>query len=120
MRAIISPSGSFKAIARFSLPARLEQTRNHALGAEIPKRDAAHLELAVVAFGTTADHAAVVDARRRGVARQLGELERGREPVLHRLGLVARDRLELLAPLRILPSQLLSSLIFFDGTLLRH
>src|SRR5437899_10652331 len=74
MRAIISPSGSFKAIARFSLPARLQQARDQALGAELPQRNAAHPELAVVGLRPAGDLATIVDARRRRVARPLGQL----------------------------------------------
>src|ERR1051326_1488777 len=47
MRAIRSPSGSLRAIVRPSSPARLDEARDDALGAELPQRDAAHLELAV-------------------------------------------------------------------------
>src|SRR3954468_15021334 len=47
MRAIISPSGSFNAIVRPSLPARLDKTGDQALGAEFPERDTAELVLAV-------------------------------------------------------------------------
>src|SRR5213592_3380510 len=49
MRAIISPSGSFKAMLRSSLPARLEQTRDHALGAEVAQCNAGQLVLAIEA-----------------------------------------------------------------------
>src|SRR5580658_3575524 len=75
MRAIISPSGSVKAIVRSSLPARLHKTRNEAFGAEIAQRDAAHPQLAVIGLRAAGDLAAVVHARRRRIARQLGELE---------------------------------------------
>src|SRR5262245_31782935 len=120
MRAIKSPSGSFKAIARFSLPARLQKARDHALGAKVPKRNAAHLELAVVGLRPAGDLTAIVDARGRRVARQLGELERRREALFHRLVAVARDRLELGAPLRILLGQPLPAVVLLDRTLLRH
>src|SRR5262249_23899049 len=120
MRAIISPSGSFKAIARPSLPARLQEAPDHALRPQLAPRDAAHLELAVVGLRAAGDDAAVVNARRRRIARQLGELQRRREALFHRLGLVVRNRLELGAPLQVLLGQLFSSLVLFDRTLLRH
>src|SRR5260370_21461849 len=85
MRAIISPSGSFKAIARCSLPTRLEQARNQALGAEFAKRDAAHLELTVIAFWPAGDLAALVHARRRRIARQIGILQGRRQPLFNLL-----------------------------------
>src|SRR5215470_15563111 len=99
IRAIISPSGSFKAIARPSLPARLQKARDHALRSQLAERDTAHLELAIVGLRAAGDDAAIVNARRRRVARQLGEFQRRREALLHRLGLVVRDCLELGAPL---------------------
>src|SRR5215831_12143406 len=120
MRAIISPSGSFKAIARPSLPARLQQARNHALRSELPQCDSAHLELAIVGFRAAGDDAAVVNACRRRIARQLGELQRRREALFHRLGLVVRNRLELGAPLQVLLGQLFSPPVLLDRTLLRH
>src|SRR5215475_15290682 len=69
MRAIISPSGSFKAIARPSLPARLQKARDHALRSQIAQRDAAHLELAIVGLRAAGDDAAIVNTRRRRIAR---------------------------------------------------
>src|SRR5262249_229668 len=114
MRAIMSPSGSFKAIARFSLPARLEKARDHALGAEFAKRNAAHLELAVVALRAAGDYAAIVNARGRAIARHFGKLQRRREALFHRLVAVARERLQRCAPLRILLGQALSPPVLLD------
>src|SRR5262249_19028560 len=120
MRAIISPSGSLKAIARPSLPARLQKARNRALRRELAQRATAHVELAIVGLRAAGDDTAVVHPRRRRIARQLGELQRGREALLHRPGLVVRHRLELGAPLQILPGQLFPPLVLLDRTLLRH
>src|SRR5215471_1092765 len=92
MRAIISPSGSFMAIAPPSLPARLDQARDQPLGAEIPKRD----------------------------ARQVRELERCRESLLHRIGLVAGNGLEPSASAGILLAQLAPPAVLLDRTFLRH
>src|SRR5215813_12582740 len=91
MRAIISPSGSFIAIAPPSLPARLDQTRDQPLGAEIPKRDTRQSVLAVVAARAARYLATIANAGRRGVARQFRELEGCRESLLHRLRLVASN-----------------------------
>src|SRR5580700_2893744 len=94
MRVIISPIGSFKFIVARSLPARLDEAGDQALRAEIPHRDAAHLELAVISARAARHLAAVADARRRAVARQCGELEGGLEALLERPSLVTGDRLE--------------------------
>src|SRR6266700_3999304 len=91
MRAIISPSGSFIAIAPPSLPARFDQARDQPPGAEIPKRDARQPVLAVVAARPARYLATIATAGRRRVARQFRELEGCRESLLHRLGLVARS-----------------------------
>src|ERR687896_1698846 len=90
MRAIISPSGSFKAIDRASLPARFDKPRDHALGPEVPERDAGQLVLAIEGPRSSCHFAAVAHAGRRGIARKLGELQSRGEPLFHRLSLVAR------------------------------
>src|SRR6266700_5296466 len=120
MRAIISPRGSFKAIARPSLPARLQKAGDHSLRSHVAQRDTAHLELPVVGLRASGDDAAIVNPRRRRVARQLGKLQRGREALLHRPGLVIGQRFQPGAPLRILLGQLFSPLVLFDRALLRH
>src|SRR5437016_5612628 len=120
MRAIMSPSGSFKAIVRCSLPARLEEARDHALGAEIPERDARELVLAVEAARPPRHLAAIADAGGRGVARQFRELQRCRKTVLHRLCLVTRDRLELATLAGELLRQSAPPVVLLDRTLLRH
>src|SRR6516164_5086682 len=102
MRAIMSPSGSFIAIAPPSLPARLDQAWDQPLGAEIPKRDARQPVLAVVA------------------ARQFRELEGCRESLLHRLGLVAGNSFEPSTPAGILLAQLAPPAVLLDRTFLRH
>src|SRR5499426_473049 len=120
MRAIISPSGSFIAIAPPSLPARLDQTRDQPLGAEIPKRDARQPVLAVVAARAARYLATIANAGRRGVAWQLRELEGCRESLLHRLGLVAGNGLEPGAPAGILFAELAPPAVLLDRTFLRH
>src|SRR3954464_14511818 len=65
MRAIISPSGSFNAIVRPSLPARLHKTGDQALGTELPERDTAELVLAVNAARPPRHLAAIANPRCR-------------------------------------------------------
>src|SRR3954470_11039210 len=120
MRAIISPSGSFNAIVRPSLPARLHKTGDQALGAELPERDTAELVLAVNAARPSRHFATVANARCRRITRQLGELERRGEPLLHRLLLVARDRLETRAAPRQPLRQPAAPVVLLNRTLLRH
>src|SRR6266545_4069843 len=120
MRAIMSPSGSFKAIDRSSLPARLEQARDHALGPEVPERDAGKLVLAVIGPRSSRHLAAVADARRRRIARELRELQRRGEPFLHRLVLVARDRPQPRTAARKLLGKPAAPVVLLDRTLLRH
>src|SRR6185436_2860751 len=79
MRAIRSPIGSFNCM-RSSSPARLHKARDQALGTELAQRDPAELVLAVEAARAAGHFTAVADAGCRRVARQLGELERGRKP----------------------------------------
>src|SRR6266545_1123691 len=120
MRVIMSPIGSFIAIVRSSSPARLHEAGNEALGAEFPERDAAHLELAVEAARTARHLAAIADAGGRSVARQLGELQGGGEPLLHRLVLVARDRFQARAAAEGAFGHLASPIVLLDRALLRH
>src|SRR5215470_11510494 len=88
MRAIISPSGSI--MARPPSPARLDQAGDQPLGAEVAQRDAGELVLAVDAARAARNLAAIANPGRRRVTRQLGKLQRRREPLFHRLGLVLR------------------------------
>src|SRR5436305_10738271 len=67
MRAIRSPIGSFICMA-ISLPARLQQAGNEALGAKLTQCDAGELMLAIDRARPTGDLAAVAIARRRGIA----------------------------------------------------
>src|SRR5689334_12642505 len=114
MRERRSPSGSFMDIVRASSPARLQQSGDQPLGAELPQRDARQFMLAVVAARPASELAAIANARSRGVARQLGELQRGGEALLHRLGLVARDRFEPRAPAGIFLRHAAAPVVLFD------
>src|SRR5437879_11137496 len=98
MRVNISPSGSWSAMVQSSLPARLDETRDQALGPELAQRKPAHPELAVIGARTAGDLAAVADAAGCGVARQFSKLEHRCETLLHRPRLVLRNRLEARAP----------------------
>src|SRR6202034_3033991 len=103
-----------------SSPARLDEARDQTLRPEVAERDAAHLELAIVGARAPRHLAAIADARARGVARQLGELQRRREPLFHRQRLVAGDLLEPQAPPGNLLRQLAPPLVLLNRTLLRH
>src|SRR5215213_162963 len=102
MRVIKSPIGSFNDMCRSPSPARLQQAGDQALGPEFPQRDAAELVLAIVGPRPAGQLATVANAGGRRVARHLGELQRGREALFHRLALVARDRPQLVALGRLL------------------
>src|SRR2546430_4714191 len=120
MRAIISPSGSFIAIAPPSLPARLDQARDQPLGAEIPKRDARQPVLAVEAAWPARYLATIANPGPRRIARQFRQLERCREPLLHRLALVASNGLEPSAPPGIFLAELAPPVVLLDRTFLSH
>src|SRR5215468_4046750 len=108
----MSPSGSFTPIVRSFSPARLEQAGDQPLRAQVPQRDARKPVFAIVAARPARYLAAVADAGRRRIPRHFRELEGGREPLLHRLVLVARDGFEPRAPARILLAHLASSVFF--------
>src|SRR5262245_37356852 len=120
IRAIMSPSGSFTLILRSSLPARLEQAGDQPLRAQLPQRDARELELAVVAARPARKLAAIAHPVGRRVARQLRKLECGGEPLLHRLGLVARNGLQPRPPAGKFLAQLAPAIVLLDRALLRH
>src|SRR6188508_1858564 len=119
MRVSISPNGSVIGIFE-PLPARLSQTGNQAFVAQFPKHDPRQAELAIIAARTTSQFAAVADAGRVAVTRQLGHLEARDEA----LGLVdrgvIRNRLELRNLRRGLRDELLATLVLVHGTQFRH
>src|SRR5215467_12011988 len=119
MRVIMSPIGSFTAIAP-SLPARLHKAGNQAFGAKLTQRDTAQTMLAVICTRTSAELAAIVHARPRRIARQLGELQGRGKTLFHRQLLVARDRLQFRAPVGELLRHLAPPVVLFDRTLLSH
>src|SRR6516225_2860410 len=107
-------------VHRVTSPARLDQAGDHALGAEIPQRDAAHPELAVVPAGAPGHLATVADARRRRIARQLRELELGVESIFQRPRLVIGDRFEPSAFGSKFLRRLAPPVILLDRARLRH
>src|SRR5579862_1675967 len=118
MRAIMSPIGSFTISSL--LPARLHEAGNKPLGTELAQRDAGQAMLAVIGARPAGHLAAVAHAIDRRIARQFGQLESRGKTLFGRQFLVARDRLESRTPAGILLGQLLTSIVLFDRTLLRH
>src|SRR5712672_3032156 len=106
MRVIMSPIGSVIAMVRSPSPARLHETGDQALGAEVPHRDAAHLELAVIGARAAGHLATIADPGRRAVARQRRELDGSLEALLERPRPVVGDRLEPRPLARVLLGQL--------------
>src|SRR5689334_19415589 len=113
MRDNRSPSGSFNDM-RSSSPARLHEAGDQTLRAELAQRNAAHLELAVIGARPSGDLAAIAHAVLRGVARQLGKLQRRGETLLHGDALVARDLAQPRAPAGILLGHLRPPLVLLD------
>src|SRR5690242_19604847 len=105
MRAIMSPSGSFIGIV-CSSPARLHEAGDQSPGAKLAQRNARQLELAIETARPAGHLASIAHACLRGIARQFGKLERCREALLHRPGLIARDRSEASTPGTIFFAQL--------------
>src|SRR5215472_12651684 len=90
-----SPTGSVIAMVYGPpLPARLHHAGQGAQRGQLPQRQARELELAIDRARTPGDLAAIADARRRGVARQLGKLEPRAETLLRRQPVVDSHRLE--------------------------
>src|SRR5580658_6604418 len=116
----MSPSGSVIDISASPLPARLDHAGDLAGRGELAQRNARELEFAVVAARASGELAAVADARRRGVARHLRELEARREAVLGRQRAVVGDRLEARAFRRHALCQLRPPLVLVYRTGLRH
>src|SRR5688572_32916888 len=95
MRVSKSPTGSVIMVYGPPLPARLHDAGQSALRSELTQREPRQLELAVHRSRTTGQRAAVANARRRRIARQLGELEARIESVLRGQTIVDRHVLEL-------------------------
>src|SRR5262245_28360487 len=112
MRVSKSPTGSVIAMVYGPpLPARLHHAGQGAQRGELPQREARQLELAINRPRTARYLAPIADARRRGVARQLGELQAGAEALLRAQPVVHRHRLQLGALGGILLRHLLATLV---------
>src|ERR1700733_1450261 len=120
MRVMRSLMGSCVDMSDPPLPARLHEPGNQALGAEFTQRDTAELVLAINRARTAGYFAAIADPRRRRIARHLGELQRRREALFHRLLLVGDDGLQLRARRRGVLGHPLAPVILLDRTLLCH
>src|SRR5437588_11964459 len=92
------------------LPARLYDTGNEALVGQLPEHDPRQAELAIISARPTRQRAAVADARRVPVARQLRHLEPRDQALGLILRLVVRDRLQLRVLRRLLLNELLAPL----------
>src|SRR5476649_1701020 len=84
MRVSKSPTGSVIMVYGPPLPARLHDAGQSARRRELAKCQARKLELAIDGARPAGERAPVADARRRGVARQLGELEARTEAFFRR------------------------------------
>src|SRR5215510_15588035 len=119
MRVIMSPIGSFTAIAPSS-PARLHKPRDEAFGAKLAQCDTAQAVLAVIAPRATAQLAAIAHARSGGITRQFSQLQSRGKTLLHRQLFVLRDCLQLRAPVGKFLCHPAPSVVLLDRTLLRH
>src|ERR1700726_2466844 len=120
MRVMRSLIGSCVDMDRPSLPARLHEPGNQALGAEFTQRDAGKLVLAIDRARTSGHLATIADPGRRRIARHFGKLERRRKPLFHRLALVGDDGLQLRALWRSVLGHPLAPVVLLDRTLLCH
>src|SRR5690606_22382836 len=97
-----------------SLPARLDQTGDLAVIAEITQRDTRNFELAVIRARTPGHFAAIADTVLGRVARHGRKLQLGAKALFHRLGLVHDDRLEGGTPCGVLIHELAAVVILLD------
>src|SRR6202041_2842768 len=120
MRVMRSLIGSCVDMDRPSLPARLYEPGNQALGAEFAQRDTGKLVLAIDRARTPGQFATVANPGRRRIARHFGELQRRRKPLFHRLCLVGDDGLQLRALGSGVLRHPLAPVVLLDRTLLCH
>src|SRR5882757_7895756 len=91
-----SPTGSVIAMVYgLPLPARLHDAGQTARRRELTQRKARELEFVIHRARPARDRAAVANARRRGIARQLGKLEPSAEAIFRRQLVVDGHRLQL-------------------------
>src|ERR1700679_200814 len=121
MRVRRSPMGSVIAISSYpSLPARLGHAGDLAEIRQIAKRDTREPHLAVIALGTSAELAAMMDARLGRVARQLRELQMRGEALFRGHFHVLGRRLQRGAAGGVLRRHLLALLVAVDLALFGH
>src|SRR5258708_25802006 len=95
MRVSMSPRGSvIVMVGPPFLPARLDHARNLAGRSEFTERDPREFEFAIDRARTSGQLTTIADARRRRVARHLGELQPGGETLLLIHVHVVGDRLQ--------------------------
>src|SRR5690606_34903212 len=102
------------------LPARLGQAGDLPQVAQFAHGDPAHLQLAVEGPRTARHFAAVADARRGRVARQLSQLQTSVETLFQRQALVVGGRLEGSPLCGILRNQSLDGFVTVYGAFLSH
>src|SRR5271169_4163965 len=114
MRVSKSPTGSVIMVYGPPLPARLHDAGQGARRGELSQSKARKLELAIHGPRTARELAAIADARRRRVARQLGELDARVEALLGRQLVVDRHRLQLGALGSVLLRHLDATVVLLD------
>src|SRR6266404_1856571 len=120
MRVSKSPTGSVIMVYGPPLPARLDDAGQSARRRKFSQRQARKLEFAVHGARTARELAPIADARRRRIARQLGELEPGAEALLRRQLVVDSHGFQL-GPLGgVLLRHSLAPLVLLDRTRLGH
>src|SRR5215203_3646562 len=114
IRVSMSPTGSLIAIVAAPLPARLHEARDQPFRAELPERDARHAELAVIRARPAGHLAAIADAGRVAVARDLRQPKACLEALLHGLRLVVGNAEEPLALALVLLDQALAPVVLLN------
>src|SRR5262245_49690248 len=121
MRVSKSPKGSENVIfLRPPLPARLDHAGNLAGGGQFPQGNTRDLEFSVIAARAPRKLAPVVLTHRRGIARDLRQLQARRKTLLHGQRLVIGNRLQPRPAPGILLRQADALLVTLDHTGLRH
>src|SRR3954464_7580107 len=119
MRVSMSPRGSVNGMI-YTLPAGLRETGDEALVAQLPDHDPRQSEFAIIGARSAGQAAAVAHPSRVPVARDLGELQPGDQPLGVVPGLVVRDRLQPGIFAGIFLDELLATLVLVDRTQFRH
>src|SRR5439155_4138884 len=114
------PAGRSSTSPGCLLPARLHHARDLPGRGELAQSDPRELEFTIIPAWTAGQHASVANPGPRSVARQLGELELRREPLVRRRVAINRDGLQARAPCGGAFGQLLPPGIFLYRAFLRH